>query len=250
MRGDPGPVQIVTVNKQDHSFDLDTEALSRILLTPEVRDKDVVVVSVAGAFRKGKSFFLDFMLRYMYRKVRRKHSIFRSCNAAHNWIWRQNLPSFKMTLSNITGFLVVLSRKPGIFIPTVNSPLIILSSPAWSGLAWAGEWASDRFLLERRLRTRDHWHPAMEWSFHCAEEGWKWGNKHPTADSSLWSCGLIQKWFYFHFFLIPETNNFLDCVNDFLTSAFFHWCRGNTVFNQSCELAFSIEREIMYWNNG
>lgn len=106
MRGDPGPVQIVTVNKQDHSFDLDTEALSRILLTPEVRDKDVVVVSVAGAFRKGKSFFLDFMLRYMYRKVRRKHSIFRSCNAAHNWIW-----SFKMTLSNITGFLVVLSKE-------------------------------------------------------------------------------------------------------------------------------------------
>uniref|UniRef100_A0A671LSR0 Atlastin-3-like n=1 Tax=Sinocyclocheilus anshuiensis TaxID=1608454 RepID=A0A671LSR0_9TELE len=68
MRGDPGPVQIVTVNKEDHSFDLDTEALSRILLMPEVRDKDVVVVSVAGAFRKGKSFLLDFMLRYMYRK--------------------------------------------------------------------------------------------------------------------------------------------------------------------------------------
>uniref|UniRef100_A0A8C1YVI5 Atlastin 3 n=1 Tax=Cyprinus carpio TaxID=7962 RepID=A0A8C1YVI5_CYPCA len=68
MRGDPGPVQIVTVNKEDHSFDLDTEALSRILLRPEVRDKDVVVVSVAGAFRKGKSFLLDFMLRYMYRK--------------------------------------------------------------------------------------------------------------------------------------------------------------------------------------
>uniref|UniRef100_A0A671LS33 Atlastin-3-like n=1 Tax=Sinocyclocheilus anshuiensis TaxID=1608454 RepID=A0A671LS33_9TELE len=65
---DPGPVQIVTVNKEDHSFDLDTEALSRILLMPEVRDKDVVVVSVAGAFRKGKSFLLDFMLRYMYRK--------------------------------------------------------------------------------------------------------------------------------------------------------------------------------------
>lgn len=87
MRGEPGPVQIVTVNKEDHSFDLDTEALSRILLAPEVRDKDVVVVSVAGAFRKGKSFFLDFMLRYMYRKVRRKSnpfSIQNECSAAHN----------------------------------------------------------------------------------------------------------------------------------------------------------------------
>lgn len=76
MRGEPGPVQIVTVNKEDHSFDLDTDALGRILLAPEVRDKDVVVVSVAGAFRKGKSFILDFMLRYMYRKVRKQANAF------------------------------------------------------------------------------------------------------------------------------------------------------------------------------
>ncbi|XP_034037486.1 atlastin-3 [Thalassophryne amazonica] len=64
----PGPVQIVTVCKEDHSFSLDTEALGRVLLAPEIRDKHVVVVSVAGAFRKGKSFLLDFMLRYMYRR--------------------------------------------------------------------------------------------------------------------------------------------------------------------------------------
>uniref|UniRef100_A0A8C9Z659 Atlastin 3 n=1 Tax=Sander lucioperca TaxID=283035 RepID=A0A8C9Z659_SANLU len=64
----PGPVQIVTVCKEEHSFALDTEALTRVLLAPEVRDKHVVVLSVAGAFRKGKSFLLDFMLRYMYRK--------------------------------------------------------------------------------------------------------------------------------------------------------------------------------------
>uniref|UniRef100_A0A8C5EYC2 Atlastin-3-like n=1 Tax=Gouania willdenowi TaxID=441366 RepID=A0A8C5EYC2_GOUWI len=69
MRNQPGPVQIVTVSKDDHSFALDAEALSRILLAPEVRDKQVVVLSVAGAFRKGKSFLLDFMIRYMYKKV-------------------------------------------------------------------------------------------------------------------------------------------------------------------------------------
>ncbi len=71
MGSEPGPVQVVTVCKEDHSFALDTEALARILLAPEVRDKHVVVLSVAGAFRKGKSFLLDFMLRYMYRKVSR-----------------------------------------------------------------------------------------------------------------------------------------------------------------------------------
>uniref|UniRef100_A0A8C6WWB8 Atlastin 3 n=1 Tax=Neogobius melanostomus TaxID=47308 RepID=A0A8C6WWB8_9GOBI len=61
------PVQIVTVDKENHSFGLDIKALSQVLLAPEVRDKHVVVVSVAGAFRKGKSFLLDFMLRYMHR---------------------------------------------------------------------------------------------------------------------------------------------------------------------------------------
>ncbi|XP_036404385.1 atlastin-3 isoform X2 [Megalops cyprinoides] len=69
MGSEPGPVQIVTVSKEDHSFSLDTEALGRILLAPDVREKHVVVLSVAGAFRKGKSFLLDFMLRFMYRKA-------------------------------------------------------------------------------------------------------------------------------------------------------------------------------------
>lgn len=68
MGTDAGPVQIVRVNKEDHSFELDTEALERVLLAPEVHDKHVVVLSVAGAFRKGKSFLLDFMLRYMHRR--------------------------------------------------------------------------------------------------------------------------------------------------------------------------------------
>lgn len=73
MPTEPGAVQIVTVNKEDHSFDLNTKALEQILLEPEVRDMEVVVVSVAGAFRKGKSFLLDFMLRYMNKKVSHLH---------------------------------------------------------------------------------------------------------------------------------------------------------------------------------
>lgn len=63
-----GPVQVLIV-KDDHSFELDEAALNRILLSEAVRDKEVVAVSVAGAFRKGKSFLMDFMLRYMYNKV-------------------------------------------------------------------------------------------------------------------------------------------------------------------------------------
>lgn len=53
----------------DHSFILDEDALSDILMQDQLKDRFVVVVSVAGAFRKGKSFILDFFLRYLYSKV-------------------------------------------------------------------------------------------------------------------------------------------------------------------------------------
>lgn len=63
------PVQVVQTHP-DHTFELDEEALAEILLQEDIKDRSVVVVSVAGAFRKGKSFLLDFFLRYMNSKVR------------------------------------------------------------------------------------------------------------------------------------------------------------------------------------
>jgi hypothetical protein len=62
------PIQVV-VSRDDHSFELDEDALEAILLQDHVKDKNVVVVSVAGAFRKGKSFLLNFFLRYMATQV-------------------------------------------------------------------------------------------------------------------------------------------------------------------------------------
>ncbi|EFN89021.1 Atlastin-2 [Harpegnathos saltator] len=64
---DGRPVQVVLAHP-DHTFELDEDALSEILLHDDVKDRSVVVVSVAGAFRKGKSFLLDFFLRYMNNK--------------------------------------------------------------------------------------------------------------------------------------------------------------------------------------
>jgi len=65
------PIQIVIVN-DDHTFALDEEKLEEILLKPQLQDKKVVVVSVAGAFRKGKSFLLDFFLRFLSAEVNMK----------------------------------------------------------------------------------------------------------------------------------------------------------------------------------
>uniref|UniRef100_A0A8D0GS37 Atlastin GTPase 3 n=1 Tax=Sphenodon punctatus TaxID=8508 RepID=A0A8D0GS37_SPHPU len=82
-RGEPGPVQIVLVHKEEHSFELDEKALSRVLLQDAIRDLDVVVVSVAGAFRKGKSFLLDFLLRYMYSQKE---------GGSSNWLGEEEEP--------------------------------------------------------------------------------------------------------------------------------------------------------------
>lgn len=62
------PLQIVTAG-EGHSFELDEDALTEVLLQDDIKDRHVAVVSVAGAFRKGKSFLLDFFLRYLYAKV-------------------------------------------------------------------------------------------------------------------------------------------------------------------------------------
>ncbi|XP_064456873.1 atlastin-3-like [Ornithodoros turicata] len=60
-----GPQQIVIHDAANNTFTLDENALRRILLHDDVKDKPVAVVSVAGAMRKGKSFMLNLLLRYM-----------------------------------------------------------------------------------------------------------------------------------------------------------------------------------------
>lgn len=63
MSGGARAIQIVLA--KDHAFELDVDSLENLLLSDEVRERKVMVVSVAGAFRKGKSFLLDFFIRYL-----------------------------------------------------------------------------------------------------------------------------------------------------------------------------------------
>ncbi|XP_035449302.2 atlastin isoform X3 [Spodoptera frugiperda] len=66
-RSGPHGVQVVNTGV-DHTFTLDEDVLKELLLQDDIKDRPVVVLSVAGAFRKGKSFLLDFFLRYLNHK--------------------------------------------------------------------------------------------------------------------------------------------------------------------------------------
>lgn len=50
---------------------VDYQALDEILLHPDVEDRQIVVISIVGAFRKGKSYFLNYCLRFLYANVSR-----------------------------------------------------------------------------------------------------------------------------------------------------------------------------------
>lgn len=58
--------------------------LSSMLNHPEVHDRKIVIISIAGAFRKGKSFFLDFILRYLYATVRKKLNLKNQIDLLHS----------------------------------------------------------------------------------------------------------------------------------------------------------------------
>jgi len=57
--------EILVSSTSNGGFSLHEENIKSILLADDVRDKPVILISVAGAFRKGKSFLLNMMIRYL-----------------------------------------------------------------------------------------------------------------------------------------------------------------------------------------
>ncbi|XP_065207993.1 atlastin-3-like isoform X2 [Planococcus citri] len=88
MKDYPHAVPIVVPIKENgqHKYSLDEKALRKILLQDHIRDRNVVVVSIAGPYRRGKSFLLNFFLRYMNFKQTS------GCDTKCSWLGDENTP--------------------------------------------------------------------------------------------------------------------------------------------------------------
>jgi atlastin len=54
---------------EDGKVLVDLDPLKSLLHHPEVKNRKIVAFSIVGAYRKGKSFFLGYCLRYLYANV-------------------------------------------------------------------------------------------------------------------------------------------------------------------------------------
>ena len=54
---------------KDDKVLIDMSPLIKMLKHPKVQNRKIVAFSIIGAYRKGKSFFLDYCLRFMYANV-------------------------------------------------------------------------------------------------------------------------------------------------------------------------------------
>ena len=68
QKGRGSAVQILSINSIDDGqvCKLNLEGLKRVLNNEAVRDHFISVISIAGAMRTGKSFILDFFLRFLH----------------------------------------------------------------------------------------------------------------------------------------------------------------------------------------
>lgn len=61
-------IQIIAPD--NHTLALQLEDFRYIFEADNIKDRHVSIVSIAGAFRKGKSFLLNFFLKYLYAQVK------------------------------------------------------------------------------------------------------------------------------------------------------------------------------------
>lgn len=61
---------IQIVSPINHTFHLNLSDFKQILEDGKIKDRFIMVVSIVGAFRQGKSFLMSLFLKYLYAEVR------------------------------------------------------------------------------------------------------------------------------------------------------------------------------------
>lgn len=64
-REEPAPIQIIEYLGEEKQFRFNQAALDKILRHPDISNKKVSVISVAGQSQMGKSFLMNFLVRYL-----------------------------------------------------------------------------------------------------------------------------------------------------------------------------------------
>jgi len=62
------PVSVLSTSDSKEVI-VDEEELQKLFSHQEIQDRKIVILSTIGAFRGGKSFFLDYCLRFLYAHV-------------------------------------------------------------------------------------------------------------------------------------------------------------------------------------
>ncbi|KAL7018729.1 hypothetical protein ACKWTF_010884 [Chironomus riparius] len=87
---EPGkPLNILDVT-DDNQFIVETEAITKIFENSDLKRRKVVAVSIVGIFRKGKSFLLNYFLRYLYANFKSVNYPDNPLNNTSNWIGKNN----------------------------------------------------------------------------------------------------------------------------------------------------------------
>lgn len=63
------PIKLMWIDAFNHSVVVDYDTIARVFNQTEVVHRKIVAVSINGALRNGKSFFMDYCLRFMYANV-------------------------------------------------------------------------------------------------------------------------------------------------------------------------------------
>jgi len=102
------PVNIIQFTA-NHSLDVAYDKIHEIFTHPEVAQRKVVVVSIFGASKRGKSFFMDYCLRFMYANYKSVNFMNNPLEHKTEWIGDEEAPLIGFTTTKVPKGVVLWS---------------------------------------------------------------------------------------------------------------------------------------------